>query len=410
MPLSLLSALMRSPKRALDLEIANVVTLVENAIEASGQDFPFPVDFFSRLPDSNFADVPAELWRRLWDSYVHGRNQGAHRFVIEAVKKGELFWDKALAFLGQRETSAHLEEWAATFTAVVQVVDSEKKDRLHAVLRELTICELTFGHITSAGGVKMIQNAPGNKFGPNTFRDLELEDLFRRKSNSGEERVGTEAPPPPSQVQVRGWRELGLLLRLAPAIPETLELMMQALDVHERPLAPAFADILKRFSTSSVVNWLDLLLRGRQARQLLAMDILWILVRSCPTLWDYLAAVVRHCVNTPDIPDLVGSRAIRILREVFDSSLPPEILALFETPGPRSLRRQGERDAWRGVLAPSLSLRPQSRVKGDCRLPALTPPSSPGAAAGGQPLSRKLSITNSLSASSMRRLILAHPP
>jgi hypothetical protein len=49
------------------------------------------------------------------------------------------------------------------------------------------------------------------------------------------------------------------------------------LEVHERPFVQAFAEILKNFDPSTVIDWLA----GKQARQAIPLEVLWLLVHSC---------------------------------------------------------------------------------------------------------------------------------
>jgi hypothetical protein len=68
----------------------------------------------------------------------------------------------------------------------------------------------------------------------------------------------------------------------------------------------------------------------------------------------------------------VSSKALRILREIFDSSLPSEITGLFTRPDVRAMRFQGQREAWRAAISTSVSLSSRLVMKADSRLPLLS--------------------------------------
>jgi hypothetical protein len=394
----LVTMLMRCSKRVVELGVISLGDLIEKAIGVSGKEFVFPAEFFSRLSDADFARVPNEMWLLLWDCFATVSNRNAYRFVVEAVKRSRLFWEKALAFFMLRESSGRLEEWASALTAILPIVDAEFQDRVHAIVYELTICELTFGHITDSTGLKLIQTTRAQRQNPQFLRDFDLDGVSRRRAGAED---GGEAVLP--QVQLRGWRELALLLRLARPTAETLELMMRAIDIHERALGPTFAEILKGYSKLIVVNWLERLFAGRQARQLLALEILWQLARSCSTLWDFLALVLRRYTSGPGVPDLVGAKALRILREIFDAKLPAEIIGLFDRPSIGCLRSAGQREAWRVGVSASMT------VKGEVRLPSLAPTRSIGGLIASSSLSRKLTLIGTLPYASSRRPAFLHP-
>jgi hypothetical protein len=210
-------------------------------------------------------------------------------------------------------------------------------------------------------------------------------------------------------MQLRGWRELAFLLQLAPPTPDTLDLMTRALDVHERPLAHAFADILKRFTRLEVETFLESLLSARWARQIIALEILSILVQSSPLLWEYLAAVLCRYTNNPAAPEIVSSKALRILGQVIDSGPPRDILCLFHRPELRVLHSDGQRDAWRVGLSASTSFTTHGAAKVQSHLPALPPVPAPT----GIPISASMPhriVLGGMVHTPTRRPLVGHPP
>jgi hypothetical protein len=321
------------------------------------------------------------------------------------VKKSKLFWESAFDFLSARDTVGRMEEWGATFTAILHIVDVDMQHRLHAVLRDLTISELVYGHITSLGGLKIIQSTHARPFGPQFVHELEVDGPARRRRNSWEDGF----PNDRFQGQLRGWREIGFLLQLAPPTAETLELMTRALDVHERPLAHTFAEILKRFNRLEVEGWLESLLVARQARQILALDILSTLVRSSSSFWEYLASVLRRYTDDPAAPEIVAAKALRILRDVIDSQLSREIVALFHRPDLRSIRTESQRDAWRVGLSAATSCVAHPQQKAESRLPALGPTAFPLGVVNSSSVPRKIMLVAALPHSPARRPMWGHP-
>jgi hypothetical protein len=356
----------------LDLGLVSLQELIEAAIAVSGKDFVFPVEFFDRVPDREFSRANEELWLRLWTAYVQPSRGWAYRFIGPAVKKSRLFWEPAIAFLSMREASGRLEEWSSAFAATCHAVDGDVRERVNAILYELITCELTFGHITKPSGLKIIQSTHGQTVDRSVQKCFDHEFAspprpFTAQESSSPEKGGSHSS---SQVQLRGWRELAILLHVAPPTSQTLDLMMKVLEVHERPFTQVFVNVLKNFDRPSIIQWIDKLLTGRQARQIIAMDILWMLARSYPNMWEYLAAVLHRFTTTRDVPDLVNSKALRILREIFDSSLSSDIIGLFTCPELRNLRSQAQREAWRVTIRSSLSLFEPS-MRADSRLPLL---------------------------------------
>jgi hypothetical protein len=219
-------------------------------------------------------------------------------------------------------------------------MDAEFAARLNSLLRTLTMDELTFGHVTSANGQKHIQSEPAQR--SLLFVTREADGVGIMQSISDLPKVDGMLP----QVQLCGWREIGQLIQLAPATPETLSLLRAVLDAHERAVAPAIAAVLARFEEGAVTEWIEWLLAGRQARQVLAMEILWILARQAPAHWPLLATTLRRFTDDREAPDLVASKALRVLRDVFDAGLPAEITDLFRQPDVEKMQFLGQRDAW----------------------------------------------------------------
>jgi hypothetical protein len=368
----LLATLMKSVDRTIELQLVTLKEMVEEAIRLARCDFEFPLEFFARVPDAEFAQLPKELWLRLAAAYAKPTAPGSYRFIVEAAKRSNAFWGAAIAFLESREASSRLEAWCPAFAAVRSVVDAATAVRLNSLLHNLTMDELTFGHVTGAGGQKHIQSEPAQRSSPFGPRD-QIGVVCIRQSVSDLLRVDAAIHP----VQLCGWREIGQLLQLAPATPETLALMRAVLDAHERAVAPAIAAVLARFEEGALAEWIKWLLTGRQARRVLAMEILWTLARHCPAAWPLLAATLRRFTDDPGVPDLVGSKALRVLRDIFDAGLPAEITELFDWPDWRKIQFPGQRDAWRAhaLVSPDFQ---RPTPKREAKLPPLSaPPTQP---------------------------------
>jgi hypothetical protein len=361
-PSALVMAVMKASKRAIELGLVTLGDIVE-AAAVQAKDVPFPFQFFHDVSEKEMGQVSAEDWGRFFNAYAKADSPDAYRFVVEAVKKSKLFWDSAVAFMALRESSARLTEWCGTARSLVAMMNGECVLRMYNVIRDLTMDELRFGHITTPAGLKLIQKS--------AVHPVKKAQGFCRRGSGYEEGLGepSEHDAPPMLV-LRGWRELALLLRLAPPTGDTLELMNAALEVHERPFAQAFAEILQRYGSLSVaIDWLEELFKGRQSRQVLGLDILWILVSRNPLLFPYLATVLQRFTGEGKAHDLLGAKSRRILDEVFTFGLPPDVLALFQRPEVRVACSPGTRPTRLGRLPVSVSLPPR---KGDSELPGLS--------------------------------------
>jgi hypothetical protein len=100
----------------------------------------------------------------------------------------------------------------------------------------------------------------------------------------------------------------------------------------------------------------------------LALDILCALVRVCPSLFQYLAAVLQRFAADARPDDLLCAKARHVHEEVLALDLPPDVLALFERHDPRVLVSPQRREVRHRHIPGSASLPPR---KADRKLPVL---------------------------------------
>jgi hypothetical protein len=384
-PQEIVLPLMKCARRVVDLGYINLQDLVENAIAfartADAKGLELTVEFFQNLADEDIEILDPKLWLYFFDAIARSGSGIMYRFVIAAVKKSRLFWGPAVALMALRETSGHLEEWCNTFEVLTHVMNDGFLQRLYDVLEELTSDEFTFGHITTPSGLKIVQRTPPQRYQPR------LDGGIRCAFSASEEfhwDIGTA-------MQLRGWREIVLLLRVAPSTPKTLDLLARILEVHERPLAQAYADVLRRYgSTVVVVEWLETLFRGRQSRKVLALDILWALVNRSNSHFQYMAALLHRCMTEPTIPELVSAKAKRILRDVHALPLPPDVIELFDRSS-ASLKHfpQVREVRARASLPASISLPPMQPKR---KLPLLDANAENGAGQAGAADARRVIV------------------
>jgi hypothetical protein len=383
MSVEVLSTLMKAARRAIDLGVVTLADLIENAI-VHARDFTFAFQFFYDISADEFEQVSHDELLRFFSAFARNDSPNGYRFVVEAAKKSDFFWAPSVAFMTERENTVRLSEWCTAAHSLTAVLDGEALRRLYDFIHELTIEELRFGHITSGPGLKLIQTRPAKRRPLAKFYSTQVLPSVGRLL-ADESLANCPENDTHHVLPVRGWREIALLLRLAPPTAVTLELLNMALELHERPFAQAFSDVLRRFgSLSVVVEWLETLFNGRQSRKILGLDILCLLVRGCQSLFQYLAEVLRRFSDETKPDDVLPAKVRGIYQEVLALQLPPDVIALFEQPDARTIRFAPFREGRRRSVSGSASLPPQMS---DSKLPMLCSfPSLPAGLTDAKPL------------------------
>jgi hypothetical protein len=309
-------SLLKAGKRVLQLEILTMADVIE-IVTMHSKEFDLSLDIFANFPDDELARVSTESWVKIASQCGEVGTNSSFQFIVERVKKSRAFWDPAVILMTSRENTVHLDDWCATVQVLLEILDSEPRHHLYEFLKELTMDELQFGHITPFSRSKIIQKSP------QTFRDRKKFRGLYRQDYDGDYH----------SLPLRGWREIALLLRLAPPTPETLSLLDFALDIHERPFAQAFAEVLHRYGSASVIiEWLEKLFAGRHSRKILGFDILLAMIVQSHFLCTYFATVIDRYISDPATHELVSSKAMRVHRAVLSLSLPSSIRQIFDHP------------------------------------------------------------------------------
>jgi hypothetical protein len=191
--------------------------------------------------------------------------------AIVVTQKVNWLSEEVCDLLATREAAQHFARWCDAVALVAPRLPPETRDRLRSFIENLTVDELSFGHITNPDGTKAIQVA------------------FQARA-------------------LCGWRELAALLALAPAAPRTLELMSLAMARHPRALVPAFRAVLARFAPADALAWIVTLLKGGQQRRCVAVDLLEGLAVA---IGPAARAIVAELAADTQAPAIVRERAAR---------------------------------------------------------------------------------------------------
>jgi hypothetical protein len=274
------------------------------------------------------------------------------QFVAVGIENSIVVRDAAIQFMQHPHAFSQLREWCAIFPTVVGFATHESQKTLFKLLHHLTINEISYGHVTTATGLKFIQTQP---FIPRRLRTnsstvvektgLPVPAMGRRLASFSQlPSCATEVP-----ILLRGWREISLLLAIAPTTPETLGLMIAALRVHGHALTSTFARILAAYDRQAAMAFIGQLLGDTQQHRVMGLEIL---ARLSATRPEFAAAFVRAIVAAvvSETGDLVRCRALRALQSVDGTPMADEFSGELEVArrATAMLARESEQDSWSG--------------------------------------------------------------
>jgi hypothetical protein len=320
-PLSLIS-LMKQWPRVRQLRLLTVADLFSKAAVSSIVMHHNPqvlLGFFTDIPLDEVVNIPPSDLLAFFHAFCESNLKGGFDMVVAAIERShDVFAEAVVGFLMREKAMMHLSLWCNAFPSVIGKIAEPFRGQLYERLHTMTQNEIAFGHVSTAGGTKQIQDHAVPR---SQAMSLEKFDVVADPPLLMNNRIEgctslayieyqkTGAP----QLVVQGWREIAALLSLAPPTDSTLQLLDQAMEVHAKALVGTLVKVLNQFDSDTMFAWIEKLLAGTQQKQTIAIELFVGVVEAHADLFPKILNIVAGLILNKDAPVLVKNRAMKAM-------------------------------------------------------------------------------------------------